>query len=125
MSAPEPTVPLTAADRALLDGTAERVVAEILAERRRQIDEEGFNPKHDEAHGHHALAVAAGCYAMVGSRDPSTSASLRFPPAPWPWEDSWWKPKDPRRDLVRAAALLIAAIEQLDRKDLLREGEAA
>ncbi|AKQ30008.1 TPA: hypothetical protein JI225_05075 [Acinetobacter baumannii] len=29
---------------------------------------------------------------------------------------SYWKPKSPRQDLVRAAALLIAEIERLDRE---------
>lgn len=34
----------------------------------------------------------------------------------WPWGDCYWKPKSPRQDLVRAAALLIAEIERLDRE---------
>jgi hypothetical protein len=33
----------------------------------------------------------------------------------WPWHDDWWKPKDRRRDLIRAAALIVAEIERLDR----------
>jgi hypothetical protein len=33
----------------------------------------------------------------------------------------WWKPKDRRRDLVRAAALIIAEIERLDRDAEARE----
>jgi hypothetical protein len=37
------------------------------------------------------------------------------PPQQWPWLSKWWKPKDRRRDLVRAAALVIAEIERLDR----------
>lgn len=41
-------------------------------------------------------------------------------PDAWPttWAEDWWKPKNPRRDLVRAAALLIAEIERLDRAAL-------
>ena len=34
----------------------------------------------------------------------------------WPWSLDWWKPKDPRRDLVRAGALIVAEIERLDRQ---------
>ena len=34
---------------------------------------------------------------------------------PW-WSKDWWKPKDKRRDLIRAAALIVAEIERLDRK---------
>jgi hypothetical protein len=33
----------------------------------------------------------------------------------WPWSVQWWKPKDRRRDLVRAGALIVAEIERLDR----------
>ncbi|WP_171346570.1 hypothetical protein [Acinetobacter baumannii] len=33
-----------------------------------------------------------------------------------PFADTFWKPKSPRQDLVRAAALLIAEIERLDRE---------
>lgn len=37
------------------------------------------------------------------------------PSRSWPWDASWWKPRGARRDLVRAAALIIAEIERLDR----------
>jgi len=35
----------------------------------------------------------------------------------WPikWMAAWFKPTDPRRDLVKAGALCIAEIERLDR----------
>lgn len=39
----------------------------------------------------------------------------------WPFPPRSWKPKDRRRDLVRAAALLVAEIERLDR-EAAREG---
>jgi hypothetical protein len=41
----------------------------------------------------------------------------------WPskWAEHWFKPKDPRRDLVRAAALCIAEIERLDRADAKKQ----
>lgn len=40
----------------------------------------------------------------------------------WPlsWAKSWLKPKDRRRDLIRAAALIIAEIERLDRAALTK-----
>jgi len=31
-------------------------------------------------------------------------------------ERGWWKPKGPRRDLIRAAALIVAEIERIDRR---------
>ena len=43
----------------------------------------------------------------------------------WPWAAEWWKPKDCRRNLVRAGALILAEIERLDRKNGLQiEGDA-
>jgi hypothetical protein len=35
----------------------------------------------------------------------------------WPggWDWSWFKPTTPRRDLVKAGALIVAEIERLDR----------
>jgi hypothetical protein len=42
----------------------------------------------------------------------------------WPWDLKWWKPTTPRRDLVKAAALIVAEIERLDRAALAPEGDA-
>lgn len=76
---------------------------EILNERRRQIEVEGWTPEHDDEHEGGELAHAAACYARGSSSD-------------WPWDMSWWKPgRDYRRRLVKAAALIIAEIERLDR----------
>ncbi|MNY70647.1 hypothetical protein D3C86_2088230 [compost metagenome] len=34
----------------------------------------------------------------------------------WPWSEDWWKPSpEPRRNLVKAGALILADIERLDR----------
>ena len=41
----------------------------------------------------------------------------------WPWAASWWKPKNRRRDLVRAAALIVAEIERIDRATVARMAE--
>ena len=89
------------------------VIDEIEAERRRQIDVEGWTPEHDDQHADGSLAQAAACYA-IGS------------PLYWPWDCKWWKPKGERRDLVRAAALIVAEIERLDRGEaraVLEKGE--
>lgn len=57
------------------------------------------------------MAKAAACYALQSAAPGNHGDYLRF----WPWDSSWWRPKDARRDLVRAAALLLAEIERLDR----------
>ncbi|WP_225547268.1 hypothetical protein [Chromobacterium violaceum] len=87
------------------------VIEEIAAERRRQIEVEGWTPEHDDQHRDYTLAGAAGCYAMHTLAFPAGD-----PPQPWPWDKSWWKPSpDKRRNWIKAAALLVAAIEREDR----------
>jgi hypothetical protein len=84
-------------------------VAAIIAERRRQIEVEGWTPEHDDAYRKDALALAAACYA--GDRRKFNTAA----PPNWPFETGWWKPTDRRRQLVKAAALIVAEIERIDR----------
>lgn len=89
-------------------------LADVTAERRRQIEEEGWTGEHDDRHTDGSLALVGAAYALNASVD---SYSPTRDPAYWPlsWDKKWWKPKDRRRDLVRAAALIIAEIERLDR----------
>lgn len=86
---------------------------DILEERRRQITQEGWTEAHDDMHDSGQLAEAAACYVCCAHHDWST-ADL---PAEWPWAAEWWKPTTARRDLVKAAALIIAEIERLDRAE--------
>ncbi len=81
---------------------------DVLAERRRQIEVEGWTPEHDDAeHLPDELALAAASYICADEGD--------APPAIWPWDRAWWKPSTPRRNLVKAGALILAEIERLDR----------
>ena len=92
----------------------------MLAERRRQIHAEGFTLEHDDEHHRGELAIAAACYAeeafcqlRTPDRLPEISAIV---PQLWPWEPDWWRPSlDARRNLVKAGALILAAISQIDR----------
>ncbi|WP_216363058.1 hypothetical protein, partial [Nocardia farcinica] len=77
-------------------------LADVAAERRRQIEAEGWTPEHDDEHGRGEMAPAAACYARHAICPPQLSDV----PATWPWGASWWKPGDPRRMLVKAAALI-------------------
>lgn len=83
-------------------------VRELVAERRRQIEVEGWTPDHDATHSDGALAMAAASYALEAAR-----VSKGAPPASWPFDEAWWKPKDRRSNLIRAGALIIAEIERL------------
>ncbi|MDS7874704.1 ead/Ea22-like family protein [Klebsiella pasteurii] len=82
---------------------------DVLAERQRQITAEGWTPEHDDEYQHCEMAVSAACYIMADD-DPRADV-----PELWPWPSEWWKPKDVRRDLVKAGALILAEIERLDR----------
>lgn len=95
-----------------------RAANDVLAERNRQVYVEGWTPEHDDKHNTGEMARAAACYALSGGRleeDEQDRMPLIAARYCWPWAWSWWKPKDRRRDLVRASALLIAEIERLDR----------
>lgn len=117
---------LSAIHPGLLDGTAVVVPAttaarDVLAERRRQIEVEGWTPEHDDEHNRAELACAAACYALSGTPvDESLYIHGRWKDVRdlfWPktWGIGWWKPTNRRRDLVKAGALILAEIERLDR----------
>jgi len=88
-----------------------KALDDVTAERKRQIEVEGWTPEHDDAHDLGQIAVAAACYAMFSDASPNAV----HPPMYWPWDPCWWKPKDYRCNLVRAAALILAEIERVDR----------
>jgi hypothetical protein len=84
----------------------------VIAERYRQIEQEGWDHQHDDSnHRDGSLAWAGGLYAMHSYRGPRSSA-----PKEWSWDRKWWKPSDFRRNLVKAAALILAEGERFDRK---------
>lgn len=86
----------------------------VSAERQRQIEVEGWTAEHDDAHARGEMLWAATIYRASARREP---LNLRPDGAPtgWPWEASWWKPKDPLSDLVRAGALCLAEADRARR----------
>ena len=91
---------------------ASDALRDVAAERRRQIEAEGWTPEKDDAYRHGDMSTAAACYAMMGRSHYPVPGN---PPPQWPWGDSWWKPTTYRRNLVKAGALILAEIERLDR----------
>ncbi|PYG00189.1 hypothetical protein SAMN05216184_104128 [Georgenia satyanarayanai] len=81
----------------------------IAAERRRQVEEEGWTPEHDAEHPDGVLARAAVRYAA-----PEGPVRTRVAPV-WPWPWHYWKPtpNDRVRELVKAGALIAAEIDRL------------
>nr|WP_174825155.1 hypothetical protein [Ruegeria arenilitoris] len=98
--------------------------AAIAAERRRQVTEEGFGASHDDDYTGGELAAAAACYAAHRSDILPEFNAIGFVRYAWPWDQSWWKPQNPRSDLVRAGALIAAEIDRLDRAEALKGGDA-
>lgn len=93
---------------------------DVLAERQRQIEAEGWTPEHDDQHEAGELARAGACYAaFAGGTGPIEEFGFR-----WPWSPVWWKPTTRRRDLVKAGALILAEIERLDRAEAKKGGVA-
>ena len=100
---------------------------DIAAERRRQIEVEGYTPEHDDQHRTEDLGEAAHCYRSSALGTPVETKRLplyddagevvgwRDVPGNWPWEAAAWKPKTPRQDLVRAGALCLAEQEWWER----------
>lgn len=90
---------------------------DIAAERRRQIEVEGWDADHDDGHSRGQIALAAAAYAYSGSIDKIRPRVIsHIVKTLWPWDWSWWKPTNRRRDLVKAGALILAEIERLDRQ---------
>jgi hypothetical protein len=101
------------------------IPAAFAAERRRQIDAEGYDRAHDSDHTRGELFLAALAYwqRCVGVTMPTRLAwaasgrsRCRVPvPVIWPWDAEFWKPKSKKRDLERAGALCLAELERLGR----------
>lgn len=79
----------------------------IQAERKRQIEREGYSTEHDQHHTYRDLVLAACAYLI---NDTLTEDGKHL----WPWEPSEFKPHGSQRDLVRAGALIAAAIDRLE-----------
>ncbi len=90
----------------------------IAAERRRQIEQEGFTAEHDEENMFGELSGAATAYVALASRQIGTDILDVSGPPPsnqWRWSAEWWKPsRDPIRNLEKAGALIAAEIDRLE-----------
>lgn len=96
-----------------------RAIRDVIAERLRQQSVEEWTPEHDDEHSAGELAAAASAYAFHASMSDHARNEYEGVPLSWPldWDEGWWKPTTRRRDLVKAAALIIAEIERLDRAE--------
>ena len=85
---------------------------DVLKERCRQVNGEGYSTAHDDSYVGHELPAAAICYAIQASSLPAHRAVFS-----WPFAAESFKPTDRRTCLVKAGALILAEIERLDRAE--------
>lgn len=93
----------------------------IAAERRRQIEVEGYTPEHDAEHDGDLIAAAkayaTAAYGVINA-DADWPWNYNYrginADAYWPWDYASWKPSaDPVRNLEKAGALIAAEIDRL------------
>lgn len=87
----------------------------ITAERKRQLEQEGYTLDHDDSYDNHELILAAMAYALPDV--------ILYPSHEWhtdrdelyPFDHATWKPSpdDRIQELVKAGALISAEIERL------------
>jgi hypothetical protein len=85
-------------------------LADVAAERLRQVGEEGYTPERDDELSDYQLPRAAASYVSNAAGIPRHKALLY-----WPFPAPGFKPTTRRADYVKGAALLLAEIERLDR----------
>lgn len=110
-----------------------QALADVVAERRRQVEAEGWTAEHDDSHDKGEMVAAAVNYAAAAVITTCLGGE-RYKAGPpldnmgwaigWRWAPHWWKPGTVRRMLVKAAALIIAEIERLDRADARKAGRS-
>ncbi len=86
----------------------------IAAERKRQIEKEGWSSEHDDSVNRKGeLAKAAICYAAISYTWSEPEKLERI----WPYDSEWFKPSATSsiRNLVKAGALIAAEIDRLQR----------
>ncbi|WP_425328329.1 hypothetical protein [Pseudomonas nitroreducens] len=93
-------------------GQAPQAWIDVQAERRRQIEAEGWTLEHDDQHKPGELAQAAVAYLLYAF--PREAFDRTYAARLWPWI-SGFKPMGERRDLERGLALGLAALERFDR----------
>jgi hypothetical protein len=101
-----------------------KALIDVMNERDRQVNEEGFTPAWDDGYTRGELARAAAVYALstcpANAFGDNEGDALDLPyciSLAWPFDESWLKAEDARRSLVKAAACLLADIERLDRAE--------
>ena len=87
----------------------------ISEEREKQLSKLGWTSQDDDTHTDQELLEAAVCYSEITLEG---KYAHKGKPSEWPWDESWWKPGEPIRNLAKAGALIAAEISRLHRLEL-------
>lgn len=103
------------------------VIDWIIAERKRQIEKEGWTTEHDDTHRGYQLSLAGACYAAAAAGEPAIFSDVSGREELWPWDSEWDKRKKHStvQNLVIACALILAELERLERMSERRSIERA
>jgi hypothetical protein len=104
-------------------GASSMALASIAEERHRQVVGYDFGQARDDGYERGELLRAADTYLAAGAMERITEAAVSRLASRWPWHQSSLKLGDRRRNLVKAAALIVAEIERLDRASAAIETE--
>lgn len=95
----------------------------IAIERKRQIEELGYDYTHDNLYANEQLAIAGACYALpenyINPPPPEDAEFDTLLNALWPWDRLYYKPSPENRikELTKAGALIAAQIDyELNKK---------
>lgn len=93
------------------------VAQDVISERRRQIEKEGYTHAHDDAHDEGEIALAAALYAIPYDNPRIEQDDFIALDMALQLGHGWTLKPEPnkRKRLVKAAALLFAEIERIDR----------
>ena len=106
----------------------------IAEERQRQISVEGYDRQHDAQHTVHEFILAAGAYVSAACADHRKETGGQVPgvleykyigKTIWPWDEKTFKPTNSLRDLVKAGALIAAAIDRLQSESAIPNTDAS
>lgn len=88
-----------------------QAATDVLAERARQVEAEGYAVEADDTLTDYQLPRAAACYVLAASGVARHKAMLF-----WPFAAPMKVAEARRRNLVKAGALILAELERLDRE---------
>lgn len=95
----------------------EQIMYDISEERYRQVAILGYNKAHDDTYNMEGQLARAACTYADGAAYRLKTGHTLTEPFLWPWKDQVVNLEDAEASLIKAAALCIAQVEQIRRKN--------